>query len=67
MDKLRKKGQVPKALNHTRTQDAGKEYKLPLVEAQDRLEPQTREVSCLIVVRSDLTIRLMLLRKRRIS
>jgi len=37
VDKLREEGQVPKALNHTRSQDAGYEYKVPVIEAQVRL------------------------------
>jgi len=48
VDKLRKEGQVPKALNHTRSQDAGEEYELPVIEPQVRLVPQTRKVSCLL-------------------
>ena len=47
VDKLRKEVQVPKALNHTRSQDSGEEV---------RLEPQTRKVSCLLDIGSDLPI-----------
>ena len=41
-DKLRKEGQIPKALNHTRSQNAGEEYKLPVIETQVRTSRRTK-------------------------
>ena len=56
VNKLRKEGQVPKALNHTISQDVGEEYKLSVIEAEVRLHPQTRKVSSLLNIASNLTI-----------
>ena len=47
----RQEGQIPRALNHTRSQDAGEEYKLPVIDSSE-----TRKVSCMLDIGSDLTI-----------
>ena len=54
--KLRKERPLPKALNRTRSEDGGKEYRLPVIEAQVKVVPQTRESSCLLDFGSELTI-----------
>ena len=58
VEKLRKEGQASKAmnLNHTKSQGDGEVCKLPVIEAQVRLGPESRIVSCLLDIGSDLTI-----------